>query len=305
MWMADSLGVLLSKPTILSPSSNQFTEQGMDYTEITCHVFPPRFSEIVIAEFAEYGFESFAENADGFQGYIPVKTFSEETFLKLGVFQNKEIRINFTIKTIPDENWNAVWESNFEPVSVGSECYIRAPFHPEKKDVRYEIIIEPKMSFGTGHHETTHLMVQLLLQLDVKGKTVLDMGCGTGILAILARKMQAAKVVAIDNDEWAYNNTKENIIKNNVPEIDVIMGDVSSLLPEMQFDLIIANINRNILLNDIPSYAKVLKNKGILTMSGFYLDDLEIINRIAQKHGLQFIRNLSLNNWCASLYQKE
>jgi ribosomal protein L11 methyltransferase len=278
----------------------------MDYIEIDCHVLPPRFSEIVIAEFAEYGFESFAENAEGFQGYIPVKSFSENTFLKLDIFKNKEIRINYTIKTIPDENWNAVWESNFEPVSVGSECYIRAPFHPEKKDIRYDIIIEPKMSFGTGHHETTHMMTQLLLQLDVKGKTVLDMGCGTGILAILARKMQAAKVIAIDYDEWAYRNSKENVIKNNVPEIEVILGDASTLLlSEDRYDLIIANINRNILLNDIPVYAEVIKNKGLLTMSGFYLDDLEMINQMALKHGLQFIRNLSLNNWCASLYQKD
>jgi ribosomal protein L11 methyltransferase len=277
----------------------------MDYIEIDCHVFPLRYSDIVIAEFAEYGFESFAENADGFQGYITATSFSEKTFLKLNVFKNKEIRINYSKKIIPDENWNAVWESNFEPVSIGSECYIRAPFHPDKKDVLYDIIIEPKMSFGTGHHETTHMMAQLLLQLDVKGKTILDMGCGTGILAILASKMQAAKVVAIDYDEWAYNNTKENIIKNNVPEIEVILGDASSLLPEMQFDLIIANINRNILLNDIPAYIDVIKNKGQLTLSGFYLDDLEIINRKTQQHGLKFVRNLSLNNWCASLYHKD
>jgi len=276
----------------------------MDYIELDCRVFPPRFSDIVIAQFAEYGFESFVEDENGFQGYIPANRFSGNTFMALDIFQNKEIRITYTLKTIPDENWNAVWESNFEPVSIGRECYIRAPFHPEKKEVRYEIIIEPKMSFGTGHHETTHMMAQLLLELDVKGKTVLDMGCGTGILAILARKMQAAKVTAIDNEEWAYNNCKENILKNNVPEIEVFLGD-ASLLKDQQFDLVIANINRNILLNDIPAYAKVMKNKSLLALSGFYLADLEMISQKAGENGLQFLRNVTLNDWCASLYQKE
>jgi ribosomal protein L11 methyltransferase len=276
----------------------------MDYIEVDCRIFPPRYAEIVMAEFAEYGFESFAENTQGFQAYIAANLFSEETFAELDIFQNKEIKINYSFKTIPDENWNAVWESNFEPVSIGDDCYIRAPFHPEKNGVRYEIIIEPKMSFGTGHHETTHMMAQLLLEMDVEGKTVLDMGCGTGIIAILAHKMKAAKVVAIDNDEWAFNNAKENIIKNHVPEIEVLMGD-ASLLKGYQFDLVIANINRNILLNDIPRYTSVLKPGGLLSLSGFYLDDLEIITAKAKECGLLFIRNLSMNNWCASLYRKE
>jgi len=276
----------------------------MDYIEVDCRIFPPRYAEIVMAEFAEYGFESFADNDQGFQGYIPANLFSEDTFSGLDIFQNKEIKINFSLKTIPDENWNAVWESNFEPVSIGDTCYIRAPYHPEKAGVRYEIIIEPKMSFGTGHHETTHLMAQLLLEMELAGKTVLDMGCGTGILAILAGKKKASKVVAIDNDEWAFNNAKENIIKNHVPEIEVLMGD-ASLLKVYQFDLVIANINRNILLNDIPTYATAIKPRGLLAMSGFYMDDLEIITAKAKECGLPFISNLSMNNWCASLYRKE
>ncbi len=275
----------------------------MDYVEVDCQVFPPRTIEIVIAEFAEFGFESFAENPHGFQGYIPANLFSEEKFSALSVFQNKEIKINYTVKTIPDQNWNALWESNFEPVTIENECYIRAPFHPEKKGFRYEIIIEPKMSFGTGHHETTHMMAQLLMELDVKGKTILDMGCGTGILAILARKMNAAKVMAIDNDEWAYNNTKENIIKNNVPEIEVLLGD-AGLLTGLQFDIVIANINRNILLNDIPVYSNVIKDQGLLALSGFFLSELETINQRAGESGIQYIRNLCVNNWCASIYRK-
>jgi ribosomal protein L11 methyltransferase len=274
----------------------------MDYIEVDCRIFPPRFIEIVMAEMADYGFESFAENEQGFLAYIPVHLFSEETFSSLNIFQNKEIRINYSVRTIPDENWNAVWESNFESVSIGDACYIRAPFHPEKKGVRYEIIIEPKMSFGTGHHETTHMMAQLLLETDVDGKTVLDMGSGTGILAILARKMNAAKVVAIDNDEWAFNNAKENILKNNVADIEVLLGN-ADLLTLQKFDLIIANINRNILLNDIPAYSKVMKPAGIMALSGFYMDDLEIINKKAIECGMLYFRHISMNNWCASLYK--
>lgn len=275
----------------------------MDYIEINCEIFPPRFIEIVIAEFADFGFESFVENNTGFQGYIQTNNFSEKQLLELPIFKNKEIKINYSAKLIPDENWNAVWESNFEPVVIGNDCHIRAPFHPEKNGIKYEIIIEPKMSFGTGHHETTHMMARMLLEMDVKDKTILDMGCGTGILAILACKMNAAKVIAIDNDEWAFNNSRENIVKNNVPDAEVYMGD-AQLLEKQRFDIIFANINRNILLNDIPAYSKVLLNDGFLALSGFYMDDLNTINKKSEAFDLKFIRNLEMNNWCAALYQK-
>jgi ribosomal protein L11 methyltransferase len=276
----------------------------MDYIELKCEIFPARYIEIVMAEFADYGFESFMESESGFDAYIPINKFSESTFSGLGIFDNKEIKINYSRTTIPDQNWNAVWESNFEPVSIGNDCYIRAPFHPEKHNIRYEIIIEPKMSFGTGHHETTHMMAELLLEQFVKAKTFLDMGCGTGILAILAKKMGADKVVAIDNDEWAFNNSKENIIRNHVPDIVVLLGDVR-LLGEKEFDIVFANINRNILLNDIAHYAEVIPKDGILALSGFYLNDLETINQRTEQYKLKQLRYLTMNNWCASLYRKD
>ncbi|HPS85064.1 MAG TPA: 50S ribosomal protein L11 methyltransferase, partial [Bacteroidales bacterium] len=196
----------------------------MKYLELNCEVFPRRFIEIVIAAFSDFGFESFVENERGFSAYIPEKLFNQDNFDALGIFSNKQIKINYSLLEIPDQNWNAVWESNFEPVLIGRDCYIRAPFHPEIPDIRFEIIIEPKMSFGTGHHETTHMMVQLLLEQDVQQKSILDMGCGTAVLAILAKKMGAAEVFAIDNDEWAYKNAIENTEKNHVAGIKVLYG---------------------------------------------------------------------------------
>ena len=245
----------------------------MNYLELNCIVFPPRFSEIVIALLSDYGFESFADTEKGFSAYIPEKNFDIATFEALEIFSNKEIRITYALNKIPEQNWNAIWETNFEPVLIGSECYIRAPFHPVLAGIRYEIIIEPKMSFGTGHHETTHMMSVLLMEQNVCGKDVLDMGCGTAVLAILAKKMGASEVMAVDNDEWAFSNAIENIERNHVSEIRVMHGD-AALIGAQQFDLILANINRNVLLSDIPAYASALKKGGTLLLSGFYESDV-------------------------------
>lgn len=276
----------------------------MNYIEICCEVFPPRHTEIVIATFSEYGFESFAENEKGFSAYIQEKFFNNDTFEALNIFRNKEIKINYSKNSIPEQNWNAVWESDFEPVKIGKECYIRAPFHPELPGIRYEIIIGPNMSFGTGHNETTRMMVQLLLEQAVDGKKILDMGCGTAILAILAKKMGAAKVLAIDNDEWAYNNALENIEKNRAPEIEVLLGDVTAI-GGRKFDIILANINRNILLSDIPFYASALKKGGTLLLSGFYEADISLLNQKATQFALKNERYVTMNSWCASVYIKE
>jgi len=276
----------------------------MNYIELSCEVFPPRYTEIAMAAFSEYGFESFAENEKGFSGYIPEKLFNEDNFKALELFGNKEIKVNYSIKKIPEQNWNAVWESNFEPVLIGNECYIRAPFHPALTGIKHEIIIEPKMSFGTGHHETTHMMVQLLLEQNICGKDLLDMGCGTAVLAILAKKSGANKVLAIDNDEWAFNNAKENCERNGAEEIEVIQGDASAI-GEKKFDLILANINRNVLTTDIPVYACALKRNGIILLSGFYEADLTIIKSKATQFGLRHLRYIAMNSWCAAAFTKE
>jgi ribosomal protein L11 methyltransferase len=276
----------------------------MNYLELKCEVFPPRYSEIVMATLSEYGFESFAETDRGFSAYIPEKSFNNDTFEALDIFSNKEIKINYSLNKIPEQNWNAVWESNFEPVQIGNDCYIRAPFHPEIPGFRYEIIIEPKMSFGTGHHETTHMMVQLLLEQDVHKKVVLDMGCGTAVLAILAKKIGASTILAVDNDEWAYNNSVENIEKNHASEIEVLQGDATAIR-QRRFGLILANINRNVLLSDIPAYASALEKGGTLLLSGFYEADLPLINQKAGQCGLEHVRYITMNSWCASVYTKK
>jgi ribosomal protein L11 methyltransferase len=276
----------------------------MNYIELnvkTLAVTP--LSEILIVELGEIGFESFVENEEGFLAYIQENEFDEKKIVELQIIKTNPSIFTYTFQIVEDENWNAIWESNYEPVVIKNKCGIRAPFHPENKDVEYDLIIEPKMSFGTAHHETTSNMIEFLLEEDLKGKSVLDMGCGTSVLAILAAKRGSSKVFAIDNDEWAYNNSLENILKNNEPEINVILGDANSLT-NLYFDVIIANINRNILLNDIKFYANSLNDNGILLMSGFYEQDIPAIKEECGKYNLNFDRYISKNNWVAIRFLK-
>ncbi len=275
----------------------------MNYIELNCEIFPPRFIEIVMADLSDFGFESFVENDNGFQAYIPEKDFNKTLFAALDILKNKAIQIKYSTKLIPEQNWNALWESNFEAVEIDKLLYIRAPFHRAKEGFQHEIIIEPKMSFGTGHHETTHLMAKLLMEHPINDLSLLDMGCGTAILAILAHKMGAKPILAIDNDKWAFNNAIENIQKNDADAIEVILGD-ASLLTNQAFDIILANINRNILLNDIPAYASVLKTNGLLLLSGFYESDLPAIKQKAAQFQLNFERYLVRNEWCGAVLMK-
>jgi ribosomal protein L11 methyltransferase len=257
-------------------------------------------SDILIAELGAAGFESFVEEEDGVLAYIQKKEYKQDVLEDVSILNNPNFVIKYEIKEIEQENWNATWESNFEPILVDDVCMIRAPFH-ESKSIEYDIVIEPKMSFGTGHHETTHMMLQHLLVMNIKDKRVLDMGSGTGVLAILAAMKGATVIDAIDIDHWCYLNAVENIERNNVPKINVYEGD-ASLLKNKQYDLIIANINRNILLQDIPKYASCLSTKGVLLLSGFYKDDLSLINEACQKVQLKFENNIEKNNWVASKY---
>ncbi len=271
------------------------------YIEYNFTVTPPQpASDILIAELGEVGFESFVEEEHGILAYIQQKDWYESILDSLLILKNPLFNITFERREIEQENWNATWEQNFQPILVDGICMVRAPFH-EKKEVAYDIVIEPKMSFGTGHHETTHMMLQHILDMEFQGKAVLDMGSGTGVLAILAAMRGASSVDAIDIDNWCYLNAKENIVRNDVGYINVYEGD-ARLLELQRFDVIIANINRNILLEDIPKYVRCLEPNGVLLLSGFYKEDLNLISRECTKQGLMFEKNLEKNNWVAAKY---
>ena len=252
-------------------------------------------SDILMAELGEIGFESFVETETGFSAFIPKTDWNPDALHKLQVLNSGEFSIVYEKEEIAPVNWNSEWEKNFEPIEIENTVSIRAPFH-DAGTVKYNLIIEPKMSFGTGHHETTHLMVQHLLKLDLQNKKVLDMGCGTAVLAILAEKLGAQPIDAIDIDSWSYENAVENVERNTCNHISVYEGD-ANLLTDQHYDVIIANINRNILLADLPAYTQVLKSNGILLLSGFYTEDIPTILDLAEKLNLNCEMTLERHNW--------
>lgn len=260
-------------------------------------------SEILIAELGYAGFESFVENEDGITAYIQTEEYSEGLLEDIQILDSDEFEISFTSKEIEQVNWNIEWEKNFNPIIVADKCSVRAPFH-EKPDTEYDIVIEPKMSFGTGHHATTHMMLQHILNNEWHGKSVLDMGCGTGVLAILAEMKGASSLDAIDIDNWCYLNTLENVERNNCKNISVYEG-TAELLEGKKYDVVIANINRNILLEDIPTYSKCLSSGGKLFLSGFYTEDIPVIEEVCNKNGLRFEKKLVEDNWTATSFIKE
>lgn len=275
----------------------------MKYTELTCVVNKEDDSNILVAFLAELDYESFMnEEPTVLKAYVKTELFSEEAIVDLKEQLKDTIPFSYTYIDCPDEDWNEKWEENYEPVLVDNKCYVHAPFHKNIEGVDYDIVIQPKMSFGTAHHETTYQIISELLNIDCKDKAVLDMGCGTGVLAILAVKKGATKVWAIDNDEWAYENTLENVQRNNADIIETFLGD-AALLKDIKFDIIIANINRNILLEDMPQYVNVLEKGGILIMSGFYDFDVEAIKECALKNGLTFDHVINRNNWAAASFK--
>lgn len=257
-------------------------------------------TEILIAELDSSGFESFVENEKGLVAYIQEKDWDENILDEIYILKSEEFSISYKKETIKQINWNNEWEKNFSPIVVDGLVSIRAPFHENPK-LKYDIVIEPKMSFGTGHHETTHMMIQHLLELDLKNKNVLDMGCGTGILAIFAEMKGAGEIDAIDIDNWCYQNSIENCERNNCKKIKVFEGDVR-LIVNKKYDLIIANINRNILLSDIKKYKLSLSEGGVLLLSGFYKEDISIIETETSKYSLQLINSFERNNWVALKY---
>ncbi|MCE2612801.1 50S ribosomal protein L11 methyltransferase [Flavobacteriaceae bacterium D16] len=271
------------------------------YLEYSFEISPLQpASEILIAELAELGFDSFVETETGLLAYIP-KEGDAPRLEGIGILSNPNFKISYKHIEVAPVNWNETWEKNFNPILIDQSCAIRAPFHTAF-NVSYEIVIEPKMSFGTGHHETTHMMVQFLLRAELKGKTVLDMGCGTAVLAILAAMRGAKTVTAIDIDRWSYENSMENVNRNGQTNIEILQGD-AGLLVGKKFDLILANINRNVLLQDLPIYAECLISpEGELYLSGFFEEDLPLLNDKCKKLGLRLSEKLKKGNWVSAKY---
>ncbi|RKS23377.1 ribosomal protein L11 methyltransferase [Flavobacterium endophyticum] len=257
-------------------------------------------SEILVAELGEKPFESFIETEFGVTAYIQKVLWTEDVLEDIFILTSPEFTVSYTVEEIEQVNWNEEWEKNFEAIDVDGICHVRAPFH-EKTDAKYDIVIEPKMSFGTGHHETTHMMIQHLLETDVAGKKTLDMGCGTAILAILAEMKGAQPIDAIDIDNWCYLNSIENAERNNCSHITVYEGD-AALLAGKSYDVIIANINRNILLDDMQQYVDCLNPGGTLFLSGFYEEDIPVIDASCTEKGLTYVKKHQKNNWVALKY---
>lgn len=261
--------------------------------------------DLLIAELGEIGFNTFEEVEGGFLAFSDLNAFSEGQLKSvLGQFE-EDFECNYTISEIEGKNWNEEWEKNFEPLIISDQCYVRATFHEAQPTYKYEIVIDPKMAFGTGHHQTTTMMMQYVLETDVEGKEILDMGCGTAILAILAAKKGASKLVAIDNDEVCYQSSVENAALNGVTNMEAFCGG-KEVIPSVPFDIILANINRNILIDQIPTYAKVLKSGGNIFFSGFYESpDLDMIKATCAPFGLVYVNHKKIGEWVAASFIKE
>ena len=277
----------------------------MNYIEIDIKITPysSEVSEILTAILGSIGFESFTEKSNGLNAYIQESLFDKNELDSTLSFLSLDSEIHYDQKLIEDENWNEVWEKNyFKPIIIEDKIIIRSTFHEPEENIKHEIIINPKMSFGTGNHSTTKLMMLNILDLDTKDKNILDMGCGTGILGFLASKTGAKSIFAIDIDQWAVNNALENAEINNINNVEIIKGDATSIINN--YDIILANINRNILINDMANYANALNNRGTLLVSGFYFEDLPKIKKSAQDNGLTFLNYLEEDDWVAARFVK-
>lgn len=273
-----------------------------DYTEVKFNITPlTPWNEILMAELIEIGYDSFTEEFDGIKAYIPTALFDRAKVQDLYIFNQPEVVITFESEPMPNINWNEEWEKNFSPIVVAEKVRIRAEFHPQDTSME-EIVIQPKMSFGTGHHPTTHLMIEQMLSMDLTGKSVLDMGCGTSVLAIYAKMKGAGRTLGIDIDQWSVENSIENAKRNDV-DIEIKLG-TSALLGNDTFDIILANINRNILLSDIPHYEKVLNRGGQLLLSGLCFFDVDDIMEVCTAAGLTLEKKLQLEEWVSLLLRK-
>lgn len=275
----------------------------MNYIQYTFTVSPPEpGSDILIALLADMGFESFSASDTGFEAYVQEECDNEA---EIRLLQFDDFTVSYTRNLIPKTNWNEEWEKNFTPVYVDDLVCIRANFHTKSETAKYDIVITPKMSFGTGHHDTTWLMSKTMFTIDLKNKSVLDMGCGTGILAILARQMGASPVLGIDIDDWSIENSVENAEVNNTADISFRKGDASLLTATPTFDVILANINKNVLKKDMPVYYAALKQKGVLLLSGFFMADVEELRQVAHDAGFGFEASFNRHEWAVIKLSKQ
>lgn len=280
-----------------------------DYTKVKFTVTPNEevATDVLAALLAEVGFESFVPEEEGMSAYVPQALYNEESIAAVvAEFPIEGFTITYESEFIEGEDWNAQWEKNyFQPIVLGEDCVIHSTFHTNVPKARYDILIDPKMAFGTGYHQTTCHMLRAILASDMTGKSVLDMGCGTALLAILARKHGATDVVAIDIDEFAYENAKENIVLNGTPDIEVRLGGAEAIKESDSFDFVIANINRNILLMDMVNYVRCMHSGSQIFISGFYIDDMEVLKEEAARHGLRYLDYAENDRWAMMRFIKE
>ena len=280
-----------------------------DYTKVKFAVTPNEemATDVLAALLAEIGFESFVPEDEGMSAYGPQALYNEESIANVvAEFPIEGFEITYDCQFIEGEDWNAQWEKNyFQPIVLGEDCVIHSTFHTDVPKARYDILIDPKMAFGTGYHQTTCHMLRAILASDMSGKSVLDMGCGTALLAILARKHGAEKVVAIDIDEFAYENAKENVALNGTPDIEVRLGGADAIKESDSFDYVIANINRNILLMDMVNYVRCMHTGSQIFISGFYTEDMEVLKEEAARHGLRYLDYAENDNWAMMKFVKE
>lgn len=280
-----------------------------DYTKVKFAVTPNEemATDVLAALLAEIGFESFVPEDEGMSAYVPQALYNEENIANVvAEFPIEGFEITYDCQFIEGEDWNAQWEKNyFQPIVLGEDCVIHSTFHTDVPKARYDILIDPKMAFGTGYHQTTCHMLRAILASNMSGKSVLDMGCGTALLAILARKHGAEKVVAIDIDEFAYENAKENVALNGTPDIEVRLGGADAIKESDSFDYVIANINRNILLMDMVNYVRCMHTGSQIFISGFYTEDMEVLKEEAARHGLRYLDYAENDNWAMMKFVKE
>ncbi|SIT94958.1 50S ribosomal protein L11 methyltransferase [Pontibacter indicus] len=274
----------------------------MDFIEVALKVSPD-FADIFTAEMGELGFDAFVETEEGFNAYIDEDKFDQNELTNMIARYAGYTTVEYQVQKIERQNWNEEWERNFEPLFIGGQVSVRASFHEKPSEAKYDIVINPKMSFGTGHHETTTLMIENQLTLDHQGKRVLDMGCGTGILAIMAGELGASEIVAVEIEDWTVENARENAELNGYAGIDVRLGGAETIAGDQPYDIILANINRNVLLDDMPAYVAVLKPEGTLLLSGFYTEDLPALQERAEELGLTYVSHRTKNNWVSAIFK--